>query len=132
MTDDDITTAFGQHLVGMTGCPPVAWPNGPSPSTLPHLIVRHEPVSRVEKALAGGGEQQVGFFFVTVVSTRGAHATVANTLAQSIAARFTKALRLPAGGGAVLIAAASEPATGFHDKAENWCVPVRIRYRTEA
>ena len=131
MTFQEISDALAQHLLGITDCPPIAWQNGDTPSGLPYLIAKHIPVSREDDTIDCTGPIQNGMFMVTVVTQRGDLGEAANTLAQQIADRFKKGVRITAGAGKLAFNFAAEPVEGFHDKAENWCVPVRARYITE-
>lgn len=131
MTFDEINNALSQHLLGITDCPPVAWQNGKTPDTLPYLVAKHIPVSRDDDTTDGTGAIQNGIFMVTVVTESGDLGAAANALAQQIADRFPKGRRVPAGMGKLVFNYAAEPVAGFHDKAENWCVPLRARYITE-
>lgn len=134
ITIKQISTALGQHLEGMTDCPPVAWPNKTpkdDPLPLPYLRFRHDPVSRSNASLAKDiPADQTGLALVTVVSQSDTFANEAEGLAEDIAQRFTEGTRIAAGSGQVLISR-SEPVPGFADPRGNWNVPVRIRYRTE-
>lgn len=131
MTFQEISDALAHHLLGMTDCPPVAWPNGDTPSGFPYLIAKHIPISRDDDTIDCTGPIMNGMFMVTVVTGSGDLGEAANPLAQRIADRFSKGQRITAGAGKLVINYAAEPVEGFHDKAENWCVPVRARYITE-
>ena len=131
MTFNDIEQSVGQHLEGMIDCPPIAWPNADfTPTGAPYIEFRHAPNDRVDPVIDGGYEYQIGLFLLTVVVPSGGFAGTANTLAQDIANRFPKALRLPAGAGNVVISAPSSLANGFQDGAY-WRQPVRVPYITE-
>jgi len=131
VTFNDIETAVGQRLQSMPGCPPIAWPNQDYNPNGTYIEFRHSPNQRIDPVLGGGGAPyQTGIFLLTVVVRAGGFATAANTLAQQIADRFPKALRLPAGGGNVVISAAASLATPFQDGAY-WRQPVRVFYTTE-
>ena len=131
MTFDQLETALGQHLEDMPACPPIAWPNKGAPGAVPYLELRNSPNTRTNPVLSGGGHNVLaGIFLVTVVAPRGAFTGPANAIAQAVADRFPKALRLPAGTGNVVITGPSEPVPGFTD-GTHWRVPVRIRYTTE-
>ena len=132
MTLDQIETALGQHLEAMPDCPPIAWANMDAPNATPYLEVRHAPNTRDTPVIDGTGfPVQTGIFLVTVVAARGAFTRPANTLAQAIADRFRKTLRLPTAGGSVVISRESEPAPGFTD-GTHWRQPVRVHYTTES
>ena len=131
MTFDQIETALGQHLGAMPGCPPIAWANADAPNATPYLEVRHAPNTRDTPVIDGTGfPVQTGIFLVTVVAARGAFTRPANILAQAIADRFPKILRLRTSGGNVVIYRESEPAPGFTDGV-HWRQPVRVYYTTE-
>lgn len=128
-TFDQIETALGQHLRGM-GSTPIAWPNQDFTPTGTYIEFRHSPTERIDPVLAGGMPYQTGIALITVVAKAGGFATAANTLAQQIANRFPKALRLTAGSGRVIISAAPSFGTPFQDGAY-WRQPVRVFYLTE-
>lgn len=130
MTFDQIETAVGQHLEGMTDCPPIAWPNQDFTPSGTYIEFRHAPTERVDPVISGGYPYQIGIFLLTVVVPAGGFATAANTTAQAIADRFPKALRLDAGDGTVVISAPASLANGFQDGAY-WRQPVRVFYITE-
>lgn len=130
MTFDQIEEAVGQHLAAMSQCPPIAWPNKTFTPSGTYIEFRHSPGDRTDPVLAGGMPYQTGIFLMTAVVKAGGFATAANALAQQIADRFPKALRLTAGGGKVLISAASSLGTPFQDGAY-WRQPVRVFYQTE-
>ena len=131
MTFAEIETALGQRLSGMSGVPAIAWPNRSfTPGSATYLEFRHSPGERTDPVLAGGDPQQSGIVLITVVTPAGGFATAANTLAQQVADRFPKALRLTAGSGNVVISAPSSLATPFQDGSW-WRQPVRVFYITE-
>ena len=129
MTFNDIEVAVGQHLRGL-GSTPIAWPNQDFTPNGTYIEFRHSPGDRIDPVLAGGLPYQTGIFLMTVVVKAGGFATAANTLAQQIANRFPKSLRLTAGTGKVIISAASSLGTPFQDGAY-WRQPVRVFYTTE-
>ena len=132
MTFQEIETAIGQHLTGMASVPAIAWPNQDftPPTSGTYIEFRHVPGDRVDDTGSGGNPYQLGIVLLTVVIKSGGFNTAANTLAQAIADRFPKALRLVAGGGFVLMYAPAALGTGFQDGAY-WRQPVSIRYITE-
>lgn len=129
MNDNDIENAIGQHLAGM-GSTPIAWPNDDFTPNGTYIEFRHVPGERVDEVISGGFAYQNGIVLLTVVTPSGGFATAANTLAAQIATRFPKALRLPAGGGNVVISAPANPGTPFQDGAY-FRKPVSVRYITE-
>lgn len=140
MTLNEIETALGQHLEGMTNCPPIAWgnktppwdmPGASGPKPKPHLRTLHQPVTRIDPTPDGSiPEDKTGIWLVTVVAESDMFTTEANTIAEAVAQRFRAGTRLDAGSGNVLIDR-GEPVPGFHDDANNWVAPVRINYQTE-
>jgi len=131
MTFDQIETALGQRLAEMTDCPPIAWPNKSfTPSGVPYIEFRHAPVDRRDEVIGGGFPYQIGLVLMTVVVPSGAFTGTANSIAQDIANRFPKALRMSTGSGNVVINAPASLASGFQDGAY-WRQPVRISYITE-
>lgn len=113
---------------------PVAWPNADyNPkvaNAIPYLEFRHEPVARVDEVLDGGFTRQIGLALITVVAERGKFTSSANSLAESVAEIFPKALRLAGSNGNVVINAPAEIAPSFTDGIY-WRVPVRVSYVTE-
>jgi hypothetical protein len=135
LSNDAIETALGQHLVTMPNVPPIAWPNAnydpKSLSAVPYLEFVHAPVGRVDEVISGGYERQIGLALITVVVERGKFTGQANMIAESVAKRFPKALRLSLlTGGDIVINAPSEIVQGFADGVY-WRVPVRVNYVTE-
>jgi len=131
MTFAEIENALGQRLSGMSGVPAIAWPNRKfTPGADPYLEFRHTPNGSFNPDTAGGVPYHIGLVLVTVVAPAGNFTTSANTLAQAVADRFPKGLRLTAGSGKVLINAPSSLASPFQDGAY-WRQPVRISYITE-
>lgn len=130
MTLNDIETAIGKHLADMTDCPPIAWPNKDFTPAGTYLEFRHAPNERRDDTISGGYAYQIGIALVTVVTARDGFTTEANTIAQKVADRFTKALRLTAGSGDVLINAPASLGTGFVDGVY-WRQPITISYLTE-
>lgn len=132
MTFDDIETALGVRLAGLPDCPPIAWPNKESSHGRPYLRVMHAPVSREVAGIdCGSAPDQVGIFLVTVVAESDNFTAEANEIAQDVSDRFPMGLRLSAGDGVVLIDKPAEIVQGYHDRANDWNTPVRVRYRTE-
>lgn len=130
MTFDELEAAVGQHLEGMTDCPPIAWPNADFTPDGLYVEFRHAPNERVDDTIDAVGAYQFGLFLLTVVTPKNQFSTQANTEAQKIADRFPKALKLSAGTGTVTITAPVSPGTPFPDGAY-WRQPLRIAYITE-
>jgi hypothetical protein len=130
MTFNEIETAIGQRLEGMTDCPPIAWPNKDFTPNGTYLEFRHAPNERRDDVISGGYPFQIGIALITVVTARDSFTTTANGLAQDIADRFPKALRLTAGSGNVVINAPANLGNGFVDGVY-WRQPVSISYITE-
>lgn len=132
MTFDQLETALGQHLAGMADCPPIAWANKDAPGQVPYLEVRNTPNTRENPTIDGTGAAILtGILLVNVVIARNVFTGPANALAQAIADRFPKTLRLAAGGGSVLIYRETTAASGFTEGAY-WKTPVRVFYTTES
>lgn len=130
MTFNEIETAVGQRLAGMANVPPIAWPNADFTPSGTYIEFRHSPGTRFDDTIDATNPSQTGIFLLTVVTRSGGFNTAANTLAQQIADRFPKALRMTAGSGKVLITAPSSLAPPFQDGAY-WRQPVRVSYLTE-
>lgn len=146
MTENDIEQAIGQHLAGM-GSTPIAWPNADFTPSGTYIEFRHSPGERVDETIDGAGSRQIGIFLITVVTNSGCFNNAANALAQDIANRFPKALRIDvpskpslvldfvsrdyqAGRSIVLFYAPSSLGAPFQDGAY-WRQPVRVFYITE-
>lgn len=130
MTFDQIEVAVGQRLTGMANCPPIAWPNKDFTPSGTYIEFRHSPGDRIGEGIQADDVRQQGIFLLTAVTKAGGFNTAANVLAQRIADRFPKALRLTAGSGKVLITAPSSLGSPFQDGAY-WRQPVRVFYLTE-
>ena len=133
MTFQEIETALGQRLTGLSPAYPVAWPNKDYDPTgsgkVPYIEFRHVPSARDDDSIDGSFAVQTGIALLTVVVNRDEFANAANTIAQAIADRFAYGLRITAGSGAVMVTKPSELATGFVDGVY-WRQPVRVSYRT--
>ncbi len=130
MTFNEIEAAIGKHLADMTDCPPIAWPNKDFTPAGTYLEFRHAPNERRDDTISGGYAYQIGIALVTVVTARDGFTSEANTIAQAVADRFPKALRLTAGSGKVVINAPASPGSGFVDGVY-WRQPIVINYLTE-
>lgn len=127
----EIENAIGQRLASMTNVPPIAWPNDSFvPGLDPYLEFRRSPNGSFDPVIAGGYAYEIGLALITVASPAGVFATASNDIAQQVANRFPKALRMTAGSGRVVINAPPSVAPGFQDGAY-FRLPVRISYITE-
>jgi hypothetical protein len=93
----------------------------------PYLVLDVVPVSRTDNTLRGGLAIRRGFLQVTVVTEAGSYAFDALTIAAEVEEAFTYGLRLPAGGGEIVITKPPETGQGFRD-GPDWRVPVRVDY----
>jgi len=130
MTFNDIEQAIGQHLATMTGAPDIAWPNKDFTPAGIYIEFRHAPNQVIDETISGGFSFQTGLVLMTVVSGKDEFSTTANAMAQKVADRFTKATRLTAGSGKVVINAPTSPGSPFVDGVY-WRQPLRISYITE-
>jgi len=130
MTLDEIEQAVGEHLAALSPAPDIAWPNKDFTPDGEYVEFRHIPNERVDPVISGGYEYQIGIFLLSAVTASGGYSGAANTLAQRVADRFPKALRLAAGGGSVVISAPARFGTPFQD-GTRFRVPVEVRYITE-
>lgn len=125
-----IEKAIGQHLAGMTDCPPIAWPNKDFTPNGTYIEFRHAPNERIDNTIDAIGAYQRGLFLLTVVTAQDKFTTPANAIAKDIMARFPKGLRLDAGeDGTVLVYDPPSPGTGFPEGAY-WRQPITIPYST--
>lgn len=130
MTLDEIETALGQRLAGMSGVPDIAWPNKAFTPDGTYIEFRMAPTETVDPVVSGGYEYELGICLLTVVTAAGNFTGASNTVAEAIKQRFPKGLRLTAGDGNVVINAPPSRGTPFQDGAY-WRQPVRISYITE-
>ena len=132
MTFDDIEAAVATYLLAMADCPPIAWPNRPYTPEVgtAYIEFRHAPNTRQDDTGDGIGAIQTGLFLLTVVAPDEGGAKVANDIAQAIADRFPKTLRLTAGSGKVVFNAPASLAPPFTEGVY-WRQPVRLSYVTE-
>jgi hypothetical protein len=131
MTHQEIETALGQRLAGISPAPRIAWPNKDATLALPYLEFRHVPVSIEDDTLDNTGRRQRGIVLITVVAQEDQFTTVANDLAQQVQEQFPRSLRIAVTGkGDILINRHPEPVAPFQDGA-HWRQPVRITYETE-
>lgn len=132
MNINAIETALGQHLAGMSGGHPIAWANKAAQPAKPYLRARHDPVSQVNPSIDGStGRDEIGLWLVTVVCESDKFTGEGNTIAQAVADRFRQGLRISGTGGVVVVYRV-EIVGGFHDKQNDWNIPVRVTYRTES
>lgn len=133
MNFQQIETALGQRLSGLSPAYPIAWPNKDYDPTgvdkVPYIEFRHVPSARDDDSIDGSFAVQTGIALLTVVVSRDAFTNQANTIAQAVADRFSYGLRMTAGSGVVMVAKPAELATGFVDGVY-WRQPVRVNYRT--
>jgi hypothetical protein len=131
VTLQEIETALGTRLTGISPAPRVAWPNKDASPALPYLEFRHVPVSIEDDTLDSTGRRQVGLALITVVAQEDQFTTTANGLVAAIQARFPRGLRINvAGKGDILIHRHVEAVAPFQD-GDKWRQPVRISYQTE-
>lgn len=130
MTFDQIETAVGQHLATMLDAPAIAWPNAKFIANGAYIEFRHAPIEQIDETISGGFVYQTGLFLITAVVPAGGFTGEANALAQAIADRFPKALRITTDAGNVLVNAPPSMGSGFQDGAY-WRQPVRVSYLTE-
>ena len=132
MTLQEIETALGQRLAGISPAPRIAWPNKDKDHpALPYLEFRHVPVSVEDDTLDSTGRRQLGLALITVVAQEDQFTTAANGLVAAIQGQFPRGLRLNVpGSGDILIRRHVEAVAPFQD-GDKWRQPVRITYETE-
>jgi len=130
MTLQEIETALGTRLTGISPAPRIAWPNKDAAPALPYLEFRHVPVSIEDITLDNTGKRQLGLVLVTVVTQKDKFTTEANGLVAAVQARFLRSSRITAGAGAIVVTKHPEPVAPFQDGVY-WRQPVRITYETE-
>jgi hypothetical protein len=92
MTPSQILNAIGQHLLTMTDCPPVVWPNK-QPATLPalpYLTVQMAARRTFDPTLDGSSETSTGKAVIVVVHDLNEYSTQADDLAALVKAHFPK------------------------------------------
>lgn len=131
MNAADISKALGQHLMTLADIPTVVWENKDKPDSVarPYLVTQMVRVSRRSLGLNGGGVVARGYMQVTIVGDLDQFANAAETLADSVAAHFPKALKLTENGGVVTISDAPNILPAMRDGSD-WRVPVHIDYVT--
>jgi len=130
MTLKEIEAIVGERLDGIADAPPIAWPNQDFLPNGAYIELRHSPGERFDDTIDAIGPIQTGLFLATAVVPSGGFTNDANDLAQAIADRFNKALRLIGEEETVVITAPASFGSGFQD-GTNWRQPVRISYITE-
>lgn len=129
IAEGDISNVLTDHLRGMDGLPPVAWPNKDLPvGTLrPYLAVQVVRVYRTDRTLAGGHAESAGYMTVIVVADVDTWETPSERIADAVAARFSYPQSLPVTGGVVTITKPPTIQRGYRD-GPYWRLPVRIDY----
>ena len=130
MNETDISRVLRARLKTLTPAYPILWENQDKPETMtrPYLAVQMVRVSRRNTTLNGSGTATArGFMQVTVIADLDQFAGPAETIADSIAAHFPKALRLTDASGAVTIMDAPNIMPAMRDGAD-WRVNVQIDY----
>ena len=147
--DTDISDALGQVLDTLSLALPIGWPNRDVLPGTPHpyLVFHHEPISRTDSTLTGGGEIVRGFAQISIMSEIGLFTTPAmvrsksrvgadgngilvpsvGAVAKAIRALYPYTLRLPVTGGTITINNPPEVQQGYPD-GPHWRVPVRVPY----
>ena len=129
MNTADIQKVLGQRLAATPNIGTIVWPNkDASLPERPYIVVDFVTTSREDDTLAGTATVETGFAMISVVSDLNTFATEGLTLAQTIADRFPKALRLPITGATVLITKPSEIKQAYRDGVY-WRTPVQVNYR---
>lgn len=125
-----IETALGQHLAGMTGVPPIAWPNKDANPLRPFLAFDHIPGSRTDPTLDGNGETVTGQVHISVVVAENVFTAPANVIADLVMARFAYMTRIVFDDGVILVTKPPEALTGYKD-GPDFRVPVRVDYTVQ-
>lgn len=128
MTENDIEVALKARL-GNNPLPGFAysWPNVNMAGTKPYAEITFVRVERLDRTVGEGPPLSRGKLIVTLVTREGVGTTDANTAAQTVAALFPKASRLPAANGIIVITKPPDIREGFPD-AGDWRTPVIIDY----
>lgn len=127
--ESDIAKALNDHLLGLSGAWPIAWPNVPftPPTTGRYYRAKDEPNDPIAPGLDNGGFIHRGIFLVSVVVKENEGEFVAKREAMRIRQRFERLTILPTPSGDLLIYERPRIAGGFLEK-PNFEVPVVIRY----
>jgi len=92
MTPSQVLNALGQHLMTLTNCPPVVWPNK-QPATLParpYLVVQRAARRTFDPTIDGSSETSTGRAVIVVVHDLNAYSTQADDLAALVKGHFPK------------------------------------------
>ena len=127
---EQIEIALYQHLAGMLGVPPIAWPKKDANPVRPFLAVDHIPGSRDDPTLDGTGETVIGQLHVSVVVGENQFVTSANALADRVMARFAYKTRISFASGVALVTKPPEVLAGYKD-GPDFRVPVRVDYAVQ-
>ena len=130
MKETDISRVLRARLKTLTPAYPILWENQDKPETMtrPYLAVQMVRVSRRNTTINGSGSVTArGFMQITVIADLDQFAGLAETIADSIAAHFPKALRLTDAAGAVTIMDAPNIMPAMRDGAD-WRVNVQIDF----
>lgn len=128
MTENGITKALGQHLIGAGIGLPIIWANEKAGSPpAPYLVAQIVPTASSDFTFSGTGAVNKGFMQVTVVSGLGGFATAGLKIAEDIKARFAYPTTLTGPGLEVTIIAPPFIGQGYDDGVY-WRTPVRISY----
>ena len=130
MNETDISRVLRAHLKTLTPAYPILWENQDKPDTMtrPYLAVQMVRVSRRTPSMNGqGNTSSRGFMQVTVVADLDQFSGPAETIADSIAAHFPKALPLTDASGKVTILDAPNILPAMRD-GPDWRVNVQIDF----
>lgn len=132
MNEASIANALGQRLAAAPSLGTIVFENKDATPARPYLQFEVVRVNRRDETIDGTAPISLGFVLVTIVSDVDKFATGATQIADSVAARFPKGLRLNvSGGGVIVIIQPPSVLQGFRD-GPDWRVPVRIEYEAAA
>lgn len=132
MNEASIANALGQRLAAAPSLGTIVFENKDATPARPYLQFEVVRVNRRDETINGTSPISLGFVLVTIVSDVDKFATGATQIADSVAARFSKGLRLNvSGGGVIVIIQPPSVLQGFRD-GPDWRVPVRIEYEAAA
>jgi hypothetical protein len=128
IAEADIENALKARVATIVFGRPIAWPNQEFTASPPFATVQIVRVERTDRTMNGDETISRGRIIVTLVDRLGTSTKTANTLADTVAAAFPVALRIPVTGGQIVIMKPTDIREGFRDGSE-WRTPIIIDYQ---
>jgi hypothetical protein len=132
MKEAAISNAIGQRLAAAPSIGVIVWENKDASPARPYLQFQLVRVNRRDATMGSTSPISRGFALITVVGEINKFSTEAAVIADKVADRFPKGLRLNvSGGGVVVIIDPPSVLQGFKD-GPDWRLPVRVEYEAAA